>query len=203
MSLKHVGSLQIHLQIRVPPCSNTSLGYSAVRGFIPHGTSYCFTGVERVRCPCLRNGLLPFQHGGLWSRTSHARRELLRAVGLHLLPKGSHCTAADSERYININGQRDGVWPPACVTSLSGRTSRPGVLARILTAPEPTGRAACCPCLLVPPTAPYGVRPARTGTPGCRAGMRGLISLEHGRSAARSEFTRPCAQLRSRVYDWR
>ena len=38
LSLKHVGFLQIHLQIRVPPCSNTALGYGAVRGFIPHGT---------------------------------------------------------------------------------------------------------------------------------------------------------------------
>ena len=32
-------------------------------------------GVQRVRCPCIRNGLLPFQHDGLWSRASHARRE--------------------------------------------------------------------------------------------------------------------------------
>ena len=32
-SLKLVGFLQIHLQIRVPPCSNTSLGHSAVRGW--------------------------------------------------------------------------------------------------------------------------------------------------------------------------
>ena len=31
---------------------------------------------------------------------------------------------------------------------------------------------------------------------GC--GPRGLISLEHGRSTARSEFTRPCAKLRSK-----
>ena len=54
-------------------------------GFIPHGTLYFFTGVQRFRCPCLQNGLLPFQHGGLWSRDSHA-------VGLHPLRKWSHCT---------------------------------------------------------------------------------------------------------------
>ena len=29
-----------------------------------------FTGVQRIRCPYLRNGLLPFQHDGVWSRTS-------------------------------------------------------------------------------------------------------------------------------------
>ena len=51
---------------------------------------------------------------------------LLRAVGLHPLPKWSHCTEAGSKRYINIIGQRNGVWPPACVISSSGRTSRPG-----------------------------------------------------------------------------
>ena len=74
----------------------------------------------------LRQCLLHCQHGGLWSRASHARREPVRAVGLHPLPKWSLCTEAGSKRYINIIGQRNGVWPPACVTSSSGRTSRPG-----------------------------------------------------------------------------
>ena len=79
-------------------------------------------GPALVRCPCIRNGLLPFQHDGLWSRASHARRELVRAVGLHPLPKWSHCTEAVSK----IIGQMNGVWPPACVISSSGRTSWPG-----------------------------------------------------------------------------
>ena len=77
-------------------------------------------------------------------RTSHARRELVRAAGLHPLPKWSHCTAADSERYINFVGQRNGVCPPACVTSRSGRTSRPGD-----PCPNPQGAGADRPrCLL-------------------------------------------------------
>ena len=97
----------------------------AVRGFVPRGTLHFFTRVQRVRCSCLRNGLLPFQHGGLWSRASHARRELVRAVGLHpLCPNGA--TFAEVDRCINIIGQRNGVRPPACVTSSLGRTSRPG-----------------------------------------------------------------------------
>ena len=41
----------------------------------------------RVRSPCVRNGLLQFQHGGLWSRASHVCREPSRAVGLHPLCK--------------------------------------------------------------------------------------------------------------------
>ena len=38
------------------PCSNTALGCSAVRVVVPHGTLHCFTGVQRVRCPC--NGMV-------------------------------------------------------------------------------------------------------------------------------------------------
>ena len=153
-----------------------ALGYSAVRGFIPHGTLHFFTGVQRVRCPCLRNGLLPFQHDGLWSRASHARRKLVRAVGLHPLPKWSHCTEAGSKRYINIIGQRNGVWPPAWRPRVRDVLPGWGILARILKAPKPTGRTSCCPKERKTPTAPYGVRPTRTGTPGCRAGMRSLRS---------------------------
>ena len=41
--------LKMKVDSPVPPSSNTSLGYSAVRGFIPHGTLYCFTGVQRVQ----------------------------------------------------------------------------------------------------------------------------------------------------------
>ena len=148
-----------------------------MRGFIPHGTLYFFTGVQRVRCPCLRNGLLPFQHGGLWSWASHVRRELLRAVGLHPLSKWS----ARSARLWTV--QQHTVWPggrgvgrplglPRVRDVLPGR----GGLDRTTKAPEPTGRAACCPLRVCQPTAPYGVRPARTGTPGCRAGMRSLRS---------------------------
>ena len=43
---------------------------------------------------------------------------------------------------------------------------------------KPTGRAACCPLRVCQPTAPYGVRPAKTGTPDCHAGMRSLRSDE-------------------------
>ena len=169
-----------------------------MRGFIPHGTLHFFTGVQRVRCPCLRNGLLPFQHGGLWSRASHVRRQLL-------VPKWSHCAEAGSERYINIIGQRNAVWPPACVISSSGRTSRPGD-----PRPNPQGARTDLPCLLlskrkVPPTAPYGVRPARTGTPGCRAVTR---SLRSDQPRARTVYCAVgvCPTVRTTTiscYDWR
>ena len=159
----------------VPPCSKTSLGYSAVRGFIQHGTLYCLTGVQRVRCPCIRNFLLPFQHDGLWSRASHARRELVRAAGLHTLPKLS----AVSTYVDSTAAHRLARGPPSWTAG--------GGLDRTTKAPEPTGRAACCPLRVCQPTAPYGVRPA----------TRGCISLENGRSTARSEYTRPCAPLRS------
>ena len=72
-----------------------------------------------------------------------------------------------------------------------------GGLERTTKAPEPTGRAACCPLRVCQPTAQCGERLARSSAPGRRAGMRSLISLEHGRSTARSAFTRPCATLRS------
>ena len=167
----------------------TLLSAAVPLGSIPHGNLYCFTGVQRVRCPCIRNGLLPFQHGGLWSRASS---------GSAPLPKWSHCTEAGSKRYINIIGQRNGVWPPACVISSSGRTSQHR------SSLESSSRRSrpVVPLALhkgeEPPTTTHGVRPARTGTPGCRAGMRSLRS-DHGRSTARSEFTRPCAQLRSKL----
>ena len=142
----------------------------AARWFIPSGTLHFFTGVQRVRCPCLRSGLLPFQHGGPQSMACHVRRELLLAVGLHPLPKWSHCTEAGSRRYINIIGKWNGVWPPACVTLRSGRTSQPGD-----PRPNPQGAGADRPYLLLS-TRDCGMRPARTGAPGCRAGTRSLRS---------------------------
>ena len=88
---------------------------------------------------CLRNALLPW-----WSLVKDQPcTELLRAVGLHPL-KWSHCTEADSKTYINITGQRNGVWPPACVTSRSGRTSWPGD-----PRPNPQGAGADRPYLLL------------------------------------------------------
>ena len=68
----------------------------------------------------------------------------LRAVGLHPLPKWSHCTEAGSKGYINIIGPRNGVWPPACVISSSGRTTRPGD-----PRPNPQGAGADRPYLLL------------------------------------------------------
>ena len=56
------------------------------------------------------------------------------------------------------------VWPPACVTSSSGRTSLPGDPR---SNPQSAGTDRPC-CLLS--TAPYGVSPGRTGLPGCLAG---------------------------------
>ena len=47
---------------------------------------------------------------------------------------------------------------------------------RTTKAPEPTGRAACCPLRVCQPTAPYGARLARSSAPGRRAGMRSLRS---------------------------
>ena len=47
------------------------------------------------------------------SQLTPIRREPLRALGLHPLPKCSHCTETGSKRYINIIGQRNSVWPPA------------------------------------------------------------------------------------------
>ena len=106
---------------RVPPCSNTALGYSAVRGVIPHGTLHVFTGVQRVRCPCLRNGLLPSQPGQPCTpRTCAGQR-----VCTHC-PNGATVQKRAARGTFNIIGQRNGVWPPACVISSSGRTSRPG-----------------------------------------------------------------------------
>ena len=156
---------------------------------------YTASQVQLVRCPCIRNGLLPFQHDGLWSRASHARRELVRAVGLHPLPKWSHCTEAGSKRYTNIIGQRNGVWPPACVISSSGRTSRPGDPAVPLAVHKGE----------VPPTAPYGVRPERTGTPGCRAGMRSLRSDQpRARTAYCAVGVYPAVRTPTITsYDWR
>ena len=114
--------------------------YSAVRGVIPRGTLYCFTGVQRVRCPCLRNGLLPFQHGGLWSRTSHVCREPQRAVGLHPLSKWSAVsTYVDSTAAHTLARWEGGL--PRVKDVLPGR----GGLDRTTKPPEPTGRAACCP----------------------------------------------------------
>ena len=73
------------------------------------------------------------------------------------------------------------------------------IFVRILKAPEPTGRAACCPLRFCQPTAPLRRetcedKRARAAVRGC--GPRGLISLEHGRSTARSEFTRPRGSVR-------
>ena len=58
----------------------------------------------------------------------------------------THCPngATGSRRYINIIGQRNAVWPPACVTSRSGRTSRPGD-----PCPNPQGAGADRPYLLL------------------------------------------------------
>ena len=74
------------------------------------------------------------------------------------------------------SGQRNGVWPPACDLKFgtyfpaggsspesSRRRSRPAVLLAVH-------------CVSEKPTASYGVRPAETGAPGCRAGMRSLRS---------------------------
>ena len=63
---------------------------------------------------------------GTGSQLSPLRREPLRAVGLHPLPKWSHCTEAGSKKYINIIGQRNGGVAARLVNSRSGRTSRPG-----------------------------------------------------------------------------
>ena len=121
--------------------------------------------------PCMRKNLLPCNLDVLLVITaSHARRELVRAVGLHPLPGWSHCTEAGSKKYINLLGQRNGVWPTACVISSSGRTSRPGdprsnphsaVSLRAVRLAVHKGE--------VPPTAPYGAKLARSGTPGCHA----------------------------------
>ena len=140
---------------RVPPCFNTcrlwchSEVYPEWHFFLLH------RGPARPLPPFERNGLLPFQHGGLWSRTSHVRRELLRRAGLHPLHKWSHCTDAGSKSCVNLIGQRNGVWPSACVTSRSGRASRSGD-----PCPNPQGAGTDGPYLLlslcVPPTTPYG-----------------------------------------------
>ena len=65
-------------------------------------------------------------------------------VCTHSLPKGSHCAEAGSDRYINIIVQRNGVWPPACVTSSSGRTSQQGDPRS-----NPQGAGADRPCCLL------------------------------------------------------
>ena len=125
--------------------SNTPLGYSGVRGFIPHGTLHFFTGVQRVRCPCLRNGLLPLQHDGLWSRASHARRKLVRAVGLHPLPKLEPLyRSGQQEVHQHYWPEERGV-AARLVNSRSGRTSRPGD-----PRPNPQGAGADRPYLLLP-----------------------------------------------------
>ena len=159
-----------------PSLLQTAVGYSAVRGFIPHGTLHFFTGVQRVRCPCLRNGLLPFQHGGLWSWASHVRRELLRAVGLHPLSNGAQGQHVCGQYSSTQSGQRNGVGHPlgdlafgtyfpagGSSPESSRRRSRPAVLLAVH-------------CVSEKPTASYGVRPAETGAPDCRAGMRSLRS---------------------------
>ena len=94
-------------------------------------------------CGLIRQCLLHCQHGGLWSWTRHVRRELLQAVGLHPLPKWTHCTEAGSKKYINIS-QRNVVWPRACVTSRWRRTSRPGD-----PCPNLQGAGTDRPCLLL------------------------------------------------------
>ena len=153
------------------------------------------THISFTSCPSLlqhcsqlqcRAGGYPAWHFTLllWSRASHARRELVRAVGLRPLLKWSHCTEAGSKRYINNIRPRNGMWPPACVTSLSGRASWPGDPGT-----NPQGAGADRPYLLLStkgrrtPTAPHGVRPARTGTPGRHAETRSLRS-DQPRSAS-------------------
>ena len=95
------------------------------------------------------------------------------------------------------------------VISRSGRTSRPGD-----PRPNPQGAGADWPYLLLSTCACANNSTLRRETckdkrarppsckdkrarPPCGDAVPGLISLEHGRSTARSEFTRPCAPLRS------
>ena len=94
----------------------------------------------------------------------------------------THCpNGAQSARMWTVQQHTD--WPggrgvgrplglPRVRDVLPGR----GGLYRTTKAPEPTGRAACCPLRVCQPTAPYGVRLATTSVPGCRAGVRSLRS---------------------------
>ena len=94
----------------------------------------------------------------------------------------THCpNGAQSARMWTVQQHTD--WPEErgvaarLETSRSGRTSRPGD-------PRPNhSRRRSRPvvllavhCVSEKPTASYGVRPAETGAPGCRAGMRSLRS---------------------------
>ena len=159
-----------------PSLLQTAVGHNAVRGFIPHGTLHFFTGVQRVRCPCLRNGLLPFQHGGLWSWANHVRRKLSRAVGLHPLSKWSAVSTYVDSTAAHRLARGTGCGRPlgdlafgtyflagGSSPESSRRRSRPAVLLAVH-------------CVSEKPTASHGVRPAETGAPGCRAGMRSLRS---------------------------
>ena len=177
-----------------PSLLQTAVGYSAVLGFIPRGTSHFFTGGPARPLPLLTEWSAPIPAWrSLVSWASHVRRELLRAMGLHPLSKLS----ARSARLWTV--QQHTVWPeergvaaplgdlefgtyfPAGGSSpeSSRRRSRPAVLLAVH-------------CVSEKPTASYGVRPAETGAPGCRAGMRSLRSDRPSSTdgpTARSEFT--------------
>ena len=65
--------------------------------------------------------------------------------GLHPQPKWrSVSTCVDSTAAHRL-ALWEGCGPPSWTASRSGRTSRPGGLDRTTKAPEPTGRASCCP----------------------------------------------------------
>ena len=114
-------------------------------------------GSSASRCPCLRNGLLPFQHGGLWSRTSHVRENLYGQWVCTHCPNGATVQKRAARGTSTLLARGTGDVHPGRV--ILARSAVPlAVQEREL------------------PTAPYGVRPARTGTPGCRAGMRSLRS---------------------------
>ena len=150
---------------------------------------------SRVHCPCLRNGLLPFQHGGLWSRALSCPPRTSTGSGSAPTVQMEPLYRSGQQKYINIVGQKNKMWPPTYVTSRSGRTSGRMILDRILKAPEPTGRTSCCPKgEESSPPAPYGVRPARTGAPGC-AGMRSSSTDGLLRGRGLPDSLHPCDRL--------
>ena len=106
----------MHLQTRVPPCSNTALGHSAARRFIPSGTLNSSQGSSASAAPaygmvCSHSSMVVSGHGPAMYADNF--------YGQWSAPQMEPLYEPGSKRYINNTGHRNGVWPPACVTSRS------------------------------------------------------------------------------------
>ena len=124
------------------PSRLSPYGYSGILSRVAHSSSH---KPPARPLGLLRQCLLHCQHVGLWSQANHYADNVgVRAAGSAPTAQMAQSQHVCGQYSSTQSGQRNGVWPPACVTSRLGRTSRPGD-----PRPNPQGAGTDQPCCLL------------------------------------------------------